>query len=116
MHELLLFIQRWSPHLWLFGSIFGVVMSATLFKQARDYRKEIGGRGTSDTADFWYRHGVWFLLMHVAFMLVGVLAVAKVQTDVSNLFVLTVLLAIPLILVYRSYDSLRLHSRERNGE
>jgi hypothetical protein len=98
----------------MFGSIFGAAMSLTLLGQAWSFRRDIaGGKGISESADFWFRHGLWFSVMHLSFVVVGVFAIGKLTADWANFIVLVVLLAIPLVLVYRSYDSLRLHSRER---
>lgn len=118
IHEILVFLQKWSPHIWLFGSIFGVLMSATLFYRKLEQRiatKIIDG-DVHDSAKFWLRHGTWFFIMHLSFLNVGMFAVLKVRSDWVDLMTLVTLDVVPLILVYRSYDSLRLDLQlRRNG-
>lgn len=112
MHDVLVFLTRWSPHIWLFGSLFGVAMSGTLFKRSYDQRRlwlHVAGKDRT-VVKFWYRHAVWFFLMHLGFSAVGVLAVAEVKEDWADLLTLFVLMSIPVVLVYRSYDALRLNT------
>lgn len=115
MTDLLTFLTKWSPYIWLFGSVFGVMMSGALMFRVYEQRvvmKHFEGSQT-ETSKFWFRHGVWFLLMHTGFVLVGALAVLEARSEWANLTTIVVLLATPLILVYRSYDCLRLDRKLR---
>lgn len=114
MHGLLVFLQKWSPHIWLFGSVFGVLMSGVLLKQAYDQRIMLANADPRSVSRFWFRHGVWFFFLHFGYLIIGILAVLEVESDWANLLTLFFLVISPLVLVYRSYDSLRL-SRRRNG-
>lgn len=111
LHEITLFFQRWSPHIWLFGSLFGIPMSLTLYRRARLAALKHPGLPVSE---FWIRHAGWFLFLHISYAAIGIVAVAKWHNDLLDLVTLLILIATPLILVYRSYDSLRLHPR--NGD
>lgn len=114
MKATLEFVQRWSPHVWLFGSVFGVAMSGTLFTRAHKRRRALEGSPAGGAiADFWYRHSLWFLVLHAGYLVVGIIAVAKVRTEFTDLFTLFFLVITPLVLVYRSYDSLLLSRRSR---
>lgn len=114
MHELLVFLTKWSPHIWLFGSVFGVLMSGALLKAAYEQRVELDNPDPYSTSRFWFRHGVWFFMLHFGYLVIGILAVMEVKNDWANLVTLFFLVTSPLVLVYRSYDSLRL-SRRRSG-
>lgn len=110
LHEVTVFVQHWSPHVWLFGSLFGIPMSFALYRRARraaDLAPE------APVSDFWTRHAAWFLALHVSYAFVGVVAVSEWRSDWASLITILILVATPLILVYRSYDSLRLHRGDR---
>jgi hypothetical protein len=108
-HEVTVFLSKWAPHVWLFGSVFGVLISGALYARSRKTLRELrfADAGLRDTTAFWYRHAAWFLVMHVGYVVVGVLSVLGIRNDWARLVTLFFLLATPLILVYRSYDSLR---------
>lgn len=109
-HEITLFVQKWSPYIWLFGSLFGVFMSGILLKRSYEQRVVLRASDRQSVSAFWFRHAIWFFLLHFSYVVVGIIAVAKIDTDWSNLLILLVLLLTPLTLVYRSYDSLRVNS------
>lgn len=113
IHEVTLFLERWSPHIWLFGSIFGVFMSGMLLKQAHAQRIVLQTTDRADTSRFWFRHSASFFSMHFAYLIVGILTVAEIRNDWVSLLILIILVGTPLMLVYRSYDSLRLNSSEQ---
>lgn len=115
MHDVLVFLQKWSPHIWLFGSLFGVPLSATLLVRAYRQRVVLAATDRAAISRFWFRHGVWFFTLHVGYTIIGLLSVAKVQSDWASLFTLVFLVATPLVLVYRSFDSLRLEYRARHS-
>lgn len=110
MNAVLEFLTDWSPHIWLFASIFGALMSGTLFDQS--VRTLIKLEGSSDGEQlrsfrYWRRHSGTFFALHLSFVVVGMLSVLEVRAPWASLVILAVLLAVPLVLVWRSYDSLR---------
>lgn len=114
MHDVTVFLQRWSPHVWLAFSLAGALMSGALTIQAWKRRKALFlHRQPQVVPRFWFRHAVSFLFMHTGYVVVGIVAILKVQADWANLLVLGFLLATPLMLFFRSYDSLRLSYLQR---
>ncbi len=113
--EVLKFLTKWSPYIWMFGSIFGVTMSGALLKRAWEQRvlqKAIDGDLHPTTA-FWFRHALWFFLLHAGFLFIGFIAVLRLTSPWASLVTLLFLVTTPLVLVFRSYDSLRLQSKLR---
>lgn len=113
LHDIVTFLEGWAPYIWLFGSIFGVIMSGVLLKQA--YEQKVVSRTSNREAvvAFWLRHSAYFFLLHFGYVIVGFLSVAKIDNDWTSLIIITILVSTPLILVYRSYDSLRLNASQR---
>lgn len=116
VHDVLEFLTKWSPHIWLFGSLFGVPLSTILTHRAFKQRIVLAGTDRAPISRFWFRHGVWFLILHVGYTIVGLLAVAKVKNDWASLLTLLFLVFTPLILVYRSFDSLIVENKARKAE
>ena len=112
MRGLVEFLQKWSPHIWMFGSVFGCILSGILLKQAYTQRLLLRNTDRADTSAFWFRHGMWFFLMHLGYVVVGAISLARLESDWASLVVMVTLVATPLILVYRSYDSLRQNSSQ----
>lgn len=115
MAGVLAFLQKWGPHIWLLGSLFGVLMSGTLTMQAFKRRHVLSKHPEQPQVvpRYWFRHSVSFLTLHTGYVLVGVFAIAKVQSTWSDLFTSVFLLATPMLLAARSYDSLRLSYLQR---
>lgn len=113
MHDLLVWLTTWSPYIWLFGSIFGVFLSGTLFHRSMRAFYKLEDEPAYDTRSlrYWRRHAAWFLVLHASYVVVGFLSIAEIEDDWASFIVLTVLLATPLILVYRSWDSLVFNRR-----
>lgn len=109
MHALVEFLQKWSPHIWLFGSLFGVALSGALFRRSIRALDKLEGAPIVDdrTLRYWRRHSTRFLVLHVSYAVVGLITVAGIRSDWASLLVLVILLATPLVLVHASYDSLR---------
>jgi hypothetical protein len=116
VNGLLAFLTRWSPHVWLAFSIFGAMLSGTLFHRAVRTLAKIEGAPSADTGawHYWRRHAASHLVMHLGFIIVGLVAVAQVQSVWAALLTLTILLAIPIVLAWRSYDSLRFMGAKRD--
>lgn len=115
MHEVVGFLQRWSPHIWLAFSVAGALMSGTLTVQAWKRRHTLAAHPTQPQVvpRYWFRHAISFLFLHLGYIVVGVVAVARVRADWADLVVLGFLLVTPLVLFLRSYDSLRLSYLQR---
>jgi hypothetical protein len=115
IHDILGFLTRWSPHIWLVFSVFGILMSATLTTQAFHRRQILKGHPQlpQTVPRYWFRHAVSFLFLHTGYVVVGVFSVAHVRSDWADLLTLGFLLATPLVLAFRSFDSLRLSYLQR---
>lgn len=107
MREVLTFLSRWSPYIWLFGSIFGVLLSSILLKRSYEQRVVLRVSDRRAMSRYWFRHALWFFLLHSSYVVVGVLSILKFESDWASVVILVSLVGTPLVLVYRSYDSLR---------
>lgn len=116
LHEITLFIQKWSPYIWMFGSLFGVFLSGILLKRGYEQRVVLRGTDRNSISAYWFRHAMWFFILHFSYVIVGVISILRVQSDWASLLVLTILLATPMSLVYRSYDSLRVQASVNGHE
>lgn len=115
MENILAFLSKWSPHIWLLFSIYGVLLSIPLFRKSQESLTILSVRKDEQRAwRFWRRHTLSFLIMHSSYVFVGLVSVAKLHNVWTQFITLVVLLGTPPFLAWRSYDSLRFMGGKRD--